>query len=88
MNDVKLGICTLKIIVYLGIVQKKTISLCGFQAYTTQIEEIFVTYGSGMLVENISAGDVKEFIELSTSTDHSFIVNQVNTQIKFNVNSY
>ncbi len=64
----------------IGIVQKTFISMCGFQAYTTQMEEIFVTYGSGMFVEDISARDVREFIELSTSTDHSFIVNQVITE--------
>jgi hypothetical protein len=59
------------------LVLKSEISLCGFRAFSTQIDGLSVVFGTGMSVEKIATQHISPYKELATAIGHAFIVNQV-----------
>ena len=63
---------------------KEEVSLCGYRAFKTQIDDVLVVLGKGMITESELKGDhVKPFTELTTALGHNFVV----TQVKLNLGS-
>ncbi len=60
-----------------GLVLKSEISLCGFRAFSTQIDGLSVVFGTGMSVEKIATQHISPYKDLATAIGHAFIVNQV-----------
>lgn len=53
-------------------------SLCGFRAYQTQVDNILVIFGKGMAIREIVPEKVDHFNDVITSIGHEFVTNQVN----------
>jgi len=58
-------------------VLKEELSLCGFLAFSTQIDDLILVFGSGMVASKITPQHINQFNELATAIGHSFIVHQV-----------
>ena len=57
---------------------KEEVSLCGFRAYKTQVDNILVIFGKGMAIREIVSEKIDHFKDVITSIGHEFVTNQVN----------
>ena len=61
-----------------GLVLKEPFSLCGYPAFKTQVKNIVVILGTGMVTEDDLKGkEVNQYLKLSMTIGQSFVVTQV-----------
>jgi hypothetical protein len=60
-----------------GLVLKEEVSLCGFRAFLTQVDNILVIFGKGMAVNEIFSENFDRFKDVATSIGHEYVKNQV-----------